>query len=206
MLKTFGLLLMLLIPAALFAQDPYSNSIFAPGADPDKITPMSLDGKFRTHLSRALSPQVFVTYLAVAAVDQGINSPKGWGQGWGAYGKRYATGLGRNFIRESIAFGMDGVLKTDPRVYRSRKTSFGGRLTDALVQTFVTRNDAGHQVPAVAAISSAFAAGQIATIWQPRGGDNFSRGLVAGATLLGSDAARNVFREFWPDIKHKFHH
>jgi hypothetical protein len=206
MLKLNGILLSLFLPACLLAQEPYKESPFAPGLDPDKPSPITLTGKLKVHASRGVSPRTAVLYLFVAGFDQATNSPGAWGRGAEAYGKRYGSDFGRNVIRESIAFGMDGILKTDPRVYRSRRTSFVGRLGDAFAQTVVTRTDSGKRVPAIASLGSAFAAGQISTIWLPERDSRFSDGLIYAGTQLAGDATRNVCREFWPDIKHLFHH
>lgn len=195
----------LLIPTGMLAQEPYVDSPFALGVDPGKITPLDLSGKLKIHALRAGSPRVLATYLFVSGFDQIKNSPGEWGRGADGYGKRYASNVGRNGIREVIAFGLDGALKSDPRFYRSAKTSFSGRLGDAMLQTILVRSDSGRRVPAVAGLASAFAAGQISRIWLPTRDATFGDGAVYGASLLGSDFGRNVIREFWPDVKRKFH-
>jgi hypothetical protein len=207
MIKSIGIPLLLILPAFLVAQEPYKETPFQLGLDPDKPNPIGLTGRLKVHAARAASPRVFLVYAAIAGVDQATNAYGAWGGGAEAYGKRYATEFGRNFMRETMAFGMDGILKTDPRYYRSKpNASFGGRIGNALLQVFVTRTDSGRKVPAIASLGSAFAAGQISTLWLPPRDSQFSDGLGYSAWLIGGDAGRNLLREFWPDIKRKLHH
>src|SRR5664279_795261 len=49
-----------------------------------KITPKE---RFDLYASFTFSPYAALTSLFGGAIDQGINSPKEWGQGWGAFGK-----------------------------------------------------------------------------------------------------------------------
>ena len=54
-----------------------------------------------------------------AAIGQSINSPKEWGQGWGAYGMRAASGYASTLTSNTITFGgavlcdVEAVLRVD---------------------------------------------------------------------------------------------
>jgi hypothetical protein len=206
MLRSIGFILLLILPACLLAQEPYKETPFQLGLDPDKPTPIGLTGRLKVHATRAAAPRVFLEYAAIAGIDQATNAYGAWGGGAAAYGKRFGTEFGRNFIRETLAFGMDEILRTDPRYYRSKSTTFKGRLGNALLQVVVTRTESGRKVPAIASLGSAFAAGQISTIWLPPNDAKFHDGLGYTAWMLGGDTARNLLREFWPDIKRVLHH
>jgi hypothetical protein len=218
MKKIMGALVLMFVPIGVFAQTaapapaqspvdvPYRDTVFAAGENPDTKVEWDLKRKLGTHASRMFSFPVVVFYAADAGVAQATNTPGKWGQGAEAYGKRFANLYGQNVIRETLSFGLDGLFKTDPRVYRSRKTSFGGRLGDAFVQTLVRRTDSGKHVVNVAGIGSAFAAGQIARAWLPTRDASFGDGVYYGALFLAGDFGRNVCKEFWPDVKRMFHH
>ena len=124
----------------------------------------------------------------------------------GGIRQAYASSVGRGIVRETVSSGGDAIFKTDPRIYQSDSTGFAPRLRDALVQVIVARTDSGKRVPAFANVGSAFAAGQVSTLWLPRNDAHFSDGLVYAGVMLLGDAGRNVFREFWPDVRRKLHH
>ena len=64
----------------------YVKLIPEPVKEPwQKITPKE---RFDLYASYTFSPYAALTSLAGGAISQGINSPKEWGQGWGAFGKR----------------------------------------------------------------------------------------------------------------------
>jgi len=125
---------------------------------------------------------------------------------WSRAGYRPRLVWQRDIVREMLGFGLDSALHTDPRVYRSTHPHFLGRLCDALSQVVITRTDSGGRAPAIANVASAFAAGQIQTIWMPANDAHTRNGLVSGGIMLLGDASRNVMREFWPDIERKFGH
>jgi hypothetical protein len=54
-------------------------------------------------------------------------------------------------------------------------------------------------------IASAFGAAYISRQWLPDSYHNWSDYLSSFVMSLGFDAAKNIFYEFWPDIKRKLH-
>ncbi len=194
----------MVFPLSLIAQS-YSDSIFLPG-ETAPAPPIGLGKKISIHATRAIGPRSLTASLFVAGINQWKDSPGEWGHGWDGYGKRYGSSVGRSVVREAVAAGGDGAFKTDPRTYKSASKKMMPRLRDALMQVVVTRTDSGKRVPAFANVGSAFAAGQIETLWLPRGDAHFSDGLTYAGVMLLGDAGRNVFKEFWPDVRRKFRH
>ncbi len=70
-----------------------------------------------------------------AALDQARNHPTEWGQGWGSYGQRYASHLGQYAIQRSIMFTVQAIDGEDTRYFASKRTSFQGRVGDAILHT-----------------------------------------------------------------------
>jgi hypothetical protein len=68
---------------------------------------------------------------ALAAIDQANNSPKSWGQGWGAYGKRYGASFADNSIGTFMTTDIfPSMLHEDPRYYQSGQVLLvTGRIT-----------------------------------------------------------------------------
>jgi hypothetical protein len=72
-----------------------------------------------------------------------MDTPREWGQGGAAYGKRVASASGATAIRDVFAFALDASLREDPRYRRSGHGNFFARAGHAARETFVTRTDGG---------------------------------------------------------------
>jgi hypothetical protein len=195
----------LLLPTLLAAQG-YKESVFVPGLDPNHITPLTEKDKLKIRTWRIIRPESLLLDGVSAGLNEWKNDPGAWGRDADGAAKRFGSAFGRSGVREMTGFGLDAVLHTDPRIYRSTHTNFSGRLFDALSQVVVTHTDSGGRAPAFATVGSAFAAGQIQTIWMPANDAHVKDGLASAGVILMGDAARNVIREFWPDINRKLHH
>jgi hypothetical protein len=195
----------LLLPTALAAQ-AYKESMFSPGLDPNHSTSLTEKEKLEIRTWRIVRPEALLFDGISAGLDEWKNDPGSWGRDADGVAKRFGSAFGRSGVREMTGFGLDAILHTDPRVYRSTHTNFSGRLFDALSQVVITHTDSGGRAPAFATVGSAFAAGQIQTIWMPANDAHVKDGLVSAGVLLMGDAARNVIREFWPEIQRKLHH
>jgi hypothetical protein len=195
----------LLFPTALAAQ-AYKESIFLPGLDPAHVTSLSEKEKLQIRAWRIVRPESLLFDGISTGLNEWKNDPGAWGRDADGAAKRFGSALGRSGLREMTGFGLDAVLHTDPRIYRSTHANFSGRLFDALSQVVVTHTDSGGRAPALATVGSAFAAGQIQTLWMPANDAHVKDGLASAGVILMGDAARNVIREFWPDINRKLHH
>jgi hypothetical protein len=141
-----------------------------------------------------------------AGVDQWRDRPGEWGQGWDAYGERYASHLGQYFIQRSIMFGVQAVDHEDARYFRSKKKSFGGRLGDAFFHTVWRHDDSGGMMPAYSEFFGDYGAAAISRVgWWPQRYHNASAIFVAGSDTVMIDAGINVLHEFAPDLKRKLH-
>jgi hypothetical protein len=65
--------------------------------------------------------------------------------------------------------------------------------------------DDGKFMPAYSRFIGAYGAAYIARTWYPPQYQTFMSGFKAGSESLGFDVATNLLREFWPDIKKRFH-
>jgi hypothetical protein len=60
------------------------------------LPPLTSGQKFHLATASVFDYFTFPFNGALAAIDQANNSPKSWGQGWGAYGKRYGSSFADN--------------------------------------------------------------------------------------------------------------
>ena len=170
------------------------------------IAPLDWQGKLRFHAEATYGPWAIAGFAAYAGFLQEINSPKEWGQGGGAYGKRFASTLAWSGIHSTLAFGLDSTLHQDPRYFRSRSTGFWRRSAHALRGTILTRTDAGGETLSTWRIGSAYGAAFLSDLWYPARLDTARQGFIDGSVSLGFGLASNLGAEFWPDIKSKLFH
>ena len=83
-----------------------------------------------------------------AGIGQAENEPPGWGQGAEGYGKRFAAGMARQTISETIRFGVAAADGEDPRYHLSGETGFWPRTKHVFVETFTSETAGGHRIPA----------------------------------------------------------
>jgi hypothetical protein len=188
MMKSLMLTLLVAIPVAGIAQ-----------------TSDALDwkGKLQYHAASTYGPLSIIGDAAYAAALQDLNSPKEWGQGGDAYGKRFASTVAWSGIRNSLAFGLDSTLHQDPRYYRSGGAGFWRRTANAIRGTVLTRTDAGGETLSTWRFGSAYGSAFLSNMWYPDRLNTARLGFIQGSVTLGFDLARNLGAEFWPDIKRK---
>lgn len=164
--------------------------------------PLSVKDKLQFHAVETASPGFVIEMAAYAGVLHWMDTPREWGQGGAAYGKRVASAAGATAIRNVFAFALDSTLHEDPRYRRSGHGNFFVRIGHAARETFVTRTDGGHTRFATWRFGSALGAAYLSNVWYPDRLNTFSSGMEQGAATIGLDLLGNVASEFWPDVKH----
>jgi hypothetical protein len=167
--------------------------------------PDTLDrgAKFRFHAERVYSPWSMVGAAAYAGILQEVGTPEEWGQGAGAYGKRFASTVGGSGIHSALAFGLDSTLHQDPRYFRSSDRGFWRRTAHAFRGTILTRTDSGGETLSTWRLGSAYGAAFLSNQWYPDRLNTVRLGLLQGSLQLGFDFAGNLGEEFLPDLKRK---
>lgn len=163
--------------------------------------PLDVMSKLNFHAQTVGSPLSLVESAAYAGVLQGLDSPEEWGQGAGAYGKRFASTLGASSIRAALAFGLDSTLHQDPRYFRSLETGVWRRAAHALRGTILTHTDNGRETLSAWRVGSAYGAAFLSNEWYPARLNTGRLGAEQGSLHLGFDFVSNLGAEFWPDIK-----
>ena len=164
--------------------------------------PLGVTDKLRLHAEQIANPGFAVEKAAYAGLRQWMDSPREWGQGASAYGKRLASTAGASAIRSAFAFALDSTLREDPRYLRSGHGGFLARIGHAARETAVTRTGSGHTRLATWRFGSAMGAAWLSHAWYPDRLNTFSSRIEHGAATLGGDLLGNVASEFWPDVKH----
>jgi hypothetical protein len=186
-----------------------------------KIIPLTVGQKFKVVAQGSFDPAQIVWYAALSGISQAENSEPGYGQGWAAYGKRYAAyaadGTIENFFVGAI---MPSILRQDPRFFPKPTGSFFSRASYAASRIIITRGDNGKREFNFSEVVGAALASAISTnTYHPRRafrGYNSQhmpvyypsdRTLGNTASVWGSqmgyDAITLVIKEFWPDVRRK---
>jgi hypothetical protein len=171
-----------------------------------EIPPLTAGQKFKVVARSTFDPVEFGYIAFVAAIGQAENSESAFGQGWGAYGERYATSFGDNMVENFMVGAVfPSILHQDPRYYQLGKGSFLHRTGYAIGRMFITRSDSGHKQFNYSEIFGAAVAAGISTYsYHPRNDQNVDNALSVWGTQIGWDMVSTVVKEFWPDIRREF--
>jgi hypothetical protein len=161
--------------------------------------------RFHLYLVATAGPIPILAEAAGAGIGQWENSPKEWGQGWGAYGERFGSNLAYNGVRQTITYATSIAFHEDNRYFASHKKGLWARTGYAVLSTVTARRPDGSQTFSVSSVAGVAGASAIASLWGPRswqGMGNISRnaGVSFGATV-----GFNIVREFLPDVLHRPH-
>ena len=169
------------------------------------LVPLTDRQRQNVYLEQTFSfPSAYLKRMFVAGVNQWRDSPSGWGQGWGAYGKRFASSEGQYLVANSLAALGDAKLKYEPMYDQCQCSGFWPRTRHAILRNFITYNSTESELrPQWALYGGAFGGGLISTLWKPRPQNALAN---AGYGMLGQAAygsLLNVFIEFAGDINRK---
>lgn len=181
------------IPKGLTVEDPLSHP-----------PPMTAKQKFEATLDKTFDPFEFSWVAVIAGVQQARNELRSWGQGWGAYGKRYAASFADqadfNIMVDAV---LPSLLKDDPRYFRMGQGGVFKRSGYAITRILVTRTDSGNKTFNFPEIAGSGISSGIANAYYPSEYRTLSKNLSRWGLWLGEDAALNLFKEFWPDVRHR---
>ena len=201
------LLALVLAPAA-FTQttnsagpDPIDRILDLVGPVPAASTPHP--ERFSEFVQATVGPVPLLGEAAGAGINQWMNTPEEWGQGCGAYGKRYGSNLGYNAIRQTITYAGSVALREDTRYFASSSSGVWARTRHALVSTFTARRLDGRTRFSFSNTAGVIGASAISSVWGPESWKGPGNIASNAGVSFASTAAFNVLREFLPDILHR---
>ena len=165
-----------------------------------KLTPKS---KFAIAWHDSTDRAIFMQGFFLAGIGQATNSNPSFGQGMEGYAKRFGTTYADFTIQNMMTEGVyPTLLHQDPRYFRRSHGTGRSRLGYAMSRLFITRTDSGKTQFNYSEVVGSATSLAISNAYYPNGrtiGNNLGR----FALQLGFDAASNVLKEFWPDLKRK---
>jgi hypothetical protein len=170
----------------------------------DALPPISSGQKFRLATAGIFDWAAYPFNATLAGVAQANNSPKSWGQGWGAYGQRFSASFADNSIGTYMTTAIfPSMLHEDPRYYQMGRGSFSRRAYHAINRLFVTRTDSGEsRFNYSESVGNAVAAG-FSNVYHAPEDRTAARNATTFGFLIMYDGLSNELKEFWPDIRRK---
>ncbi|MBK6723155.1 MAG: hypothetical protein IPG58_07705 [Acidobacteria bacterium] len=152
--------------------------------------------RFKRYVSDTVGPQAWIGIVSGAAISTASNSPEEWGRSGEGFGRRVASNLGRNVVRNTVMYGLDEALKLDSSYYRSPNRDVGSRIRNALISPVTARKANGKRTVGIPRIVGTYTADVVARqFWYPARYD-WKDGMKRGGISLGVNAAFNLVREF----------
>ena len=150
----------------------------------------------KAYFKSLFGPFALARLVAGAGFSTARNAPEEWGGTWEGFGRRVASGFGKNAIKQTTIYALDESFKLDSKFYRSRKRDFGSKVKNALLSPVTARTKSGKRVIGFPRIIGNYAAGiTAAEVWYPKR-FNYKDGLKSGTVSLGMSAAFNLVKEF----------
>ena len=95
--------------------------------------------RLRTYLFDAFGPYPIVGAALIAGVNQYEGTPPEWGQGAGAYGRRFGSNLAIAGITTTTRYALAKALREDTVYYRCECKGFFRRFRHAMISTVTSR-------------------------------------------------------------------
>jgi hypothetical protein len=163
---------------------------------PDYVFPTPGE-RAKRYVKSMFGPGALLRTTASAGISQWRDTPEEWGQGMEGYGRRFASGFGKNVIQQTVTYGLDSAFKLDTGFQRSKREGFWPRLKDALVQNVTSRTHSGKRVVSAPRLAGVYTAAIVATeTWYPDRYD-YKDGVRHGSITLLTGFGINVVREFF---------
>ena len=172
-----------------------------------ELPPLTTGQKYRLATAQVTDYFAFPFNAGLAGIAQAHNSPKSWGQGWGAYGKRFGASFADNSIGTYMTTAIfPSMLKEDPRYYRTAEGSFSHRLWYPIGRLFVTKTDSGVERFNISETTGNAVAAGLSNFYHAREDRTVGRNFTTLGLLIMWDGLSNELKEFWPDVRRKLHH
>jgi hypothetical protein len=165
------------------------------------VEPIGTRQKFKLAALNTFDPYTF----AFAGLVSGINRHYGGGP-WGfvkQYGASYADISVGNFMTTAV---FPSLLHQDPRYWERGRGPIAGRVAYAFTRVAVTHGDNGRLQMNLSEIAGTGVAAGLSNLYYPEAQRTASATLTRWGTQIVWDALANELKEFWPDVRRRFHH
>jgi hypothetical protein len=177
------------------------------GRLPTNWRPLTIHEKFIFSLHESFDPSAHLVNAFQAGLQQAFDSQPHYGEGWNAYGKRFAASEGDQVTGSILIYGvLPSLLHEDPRYFRRSRGSAISRMWYAANRTFVTRRDNGTNGFNNSEMFGQLISCGISTSYYPAQDRTVGRVASNWAVNLGGNSIYNVLLEYYPDLKRALFH
>ena len=160
---------------------------------------------FRTFFKRLYRVRALTSTLPAALVEQARDWPEEWGEDRRGFEKRVASLYGQYAIGVGLEETVKAIHYEDTRYRRLGHGNFFRRAAYVAANTVTARRQDGSRTFAWSLAAYAYGSWGIATLWSPPRYRTAASIVEWGSSGMGTFAATNLAREYWPDIKGIFH-
>ena len=202
-----------LVAATLFAQD--SANITKPSQSDMLVgtrVPRDLEWKSPTNEERwrvwwrglAASPGSYIRTTIAAGTAHLANTPRDYGQGWGAFGERIGNSFLTYSLQDSAGHGLAAAAHYEVRYIQCKCTAVMPRIGHALAFNLVTYNQDGKKVFNWPSVVGSYGIGMLSTQYTPN--QKYSaQGIQAGNNSIAFGFVSSLLQEFTPGKLIAFH-
>src|SRR5271155_2713293 len=190
----------LMVSGVIMAQQaipdtPDTQSNASSGPKSPQWSALSVEDKLRYDARHFFDVDNFVYAGIGASFDQLRDRPGEWGAGAGGLAERYASHVGSYLIQRSIMFPVQAIDHEDTRYFRSKRTTFKGRIADEFLHKIWRHDDGGGMMPAYSEFPVDYRAAALSRLWWPQHFHPGSSIFVARSDTMLLDAGINVLHE-----------
>jgi hypothetical protein len=193
---TFAVFFILILAIFAYSQTPTPTPTPSQPTTQNGYVRPDAGTRFKRYAMSMFGPTAIGKSIVSAGYSTWRNSPEEWGDHWEGFGRRFASGMGKNVIKSTVTYGLDEAFKLDSHYYRSKDKSVGARVRNALISPVTARDKRGKRVFGFPRIVGTYTASIVAAeTWYPAR-YNYKDGLKSGTISLGMNAAFNLVKEF----------
>ena len=139
--------------------------------------------------------------LIQASISQAANAIPHYGQGWGAFGKRYLAQEADQFTGSMLIYGvLPNMLHQDPRYFRKGRGSKWSRIAYAASRVVIARTDSGKPTFNASTVFGQLGQASISMLYYPKQDREVSGILTGWAINQGYNIGWNQLKEWTPDL------
>ena len=173
------------------------------GAEFKPLTPKQ---KLKLAFDDSFDPTAFLV-AGVFAADSMAQKQYAFGQGAQGFAKYYGGAFADQAIGNMMSEALFPIaLHQDPRYFEKGTGGFWRRSGYALSREVITRGDDGHNHFNTSELAGNAVAAGISNLYYPAVDRSAGNTANKWSQQIALDAAFNIMKEFWPDVRHKFFH
>jgi hypothetical protein len=168
----------------------------------DPPIPITGAGRLEWAVKNTIGPASLLTGVLSATYGTVVNHPREYGESFEGFAKRYGldlTGVATSNVMEA---GLGMLWGEDPRYHRSEGT-FRQRFHRTLKMTFLSENRDGSMMPAYARYIAIAGSNVLSDTWRPNSDRDRADTVERIGEGFGGRLLRNLWEEFWPDVKQR---